>query len=353
MCCAGHLQPGLRGIPLRRPTSETTMEDFSKPVATFTQASSWSAMPDNTKLIFQTPEMVCTLTALPTKMSGDDIGTLPEEVVSLQEEMNRAMGHLLTTRASMDTHWRKQVLDFEMAICQNEAKATEAIREAKAHCGAVIREAETCCALTIREAEAQCTTTIREAEAHSSTTITEVKAHCAADIREEESHTVDYACFIQQSHGDDMQCLEMEAIEEEGKHCQSFLAACGMVLQVCLLEAHGVLMCPLQMLMGNMSLATFLSIPFQVSTAKEGSNFPPNCSGSTQALLWNQVATLFACLRGVFVTARRCTSARRWSCWNLWRTTLPEVEEQEASQETLVRGSMRSLLQGLQFSVAG
>ena len=71
-----------------------------------------------------------------------------------------------------------------MAICQNEAEVTEAIREAKAHCGAAIREAEAC---------------------------------CAADIREAESHCVDHAPTIQQSHSNNMQCLEREAIEEGGK----------------------------------------------------------------------------------------------------------------------------------------
>ena len=153
--------------------------------------------------------------------------------------MNSAMGHLLMTRVSIDTCQRKQVLDFEMAIHQNEAKATKAIREAKACCGVAIREAETHSTTNIREAEAHCTTTIRETEAHSSITIMGAEACCAADIRDAESQCVDHACAIQQSHSDNMQHLEREAIKEEGKDCQSFLAACGMALEVCPPEAHG------------------------------------------------------------------------------------------------------------------
>ena len=42
--------------------------------------------------------------------------------------MNNAMGHLLMTMASVDIRQRKQVSDFEMVICQNEA---EAIKEVK------------------------------------------------------------------------------------------------------------------------------------------------------------------------------------------------------------------------------
>ena len=98
------------------------------------------------------------------------------------------------------------MLDFETAIHQNEAKATKAIREVKDHCGAAISEADTCHATTVREAEGHCITTITEAE-----------ACCAADFREVRSHCVDHAHAIQQSHSNNIQCLEREAIEEEGK----------------------------------------------------------------------------------------------------------------------------------------
>ena len=131
------------------------------------------------------------------KSPGADTGTLLQDVCLLQKEMNSAMGHLFTTRASLDTHWRKQVSDFEMVLHQNEAKATKAIRQAKVHCGSEIREPEAC---------------------------------CAADIREAESHCVCHAHTMQQSYSDNMQCLEREAIEKEGKDCQSFLAAGGMAL---------------------------------------------------------------------------------------------------------------------------
>ena len=139
---------------------------------------------------------ICTPTTLPHKTPGADMGTLPEE-------MSNAMGHLLSTRASIDAHQRKQISDFEMAIYQNEAEATEAIREAKTHCGAAIREAETHHATNIREAEAHCATTIMEAE-----------GHCTTDIREAESCCADHACIIQQSHSDNMQCLQRKTMEE-------------------------------------------------------------------------------------------------------------------------------------------
>ena len=180
------------------------MEDSSKLVATSSQASTWVVTPDNTEPIILPPEAVCTPTNLQTRTPGADMGPLPAEVILLQEEMSNAMGHLLMTRASVDAHQRKQVSDFKTAIYQNKAKATEAIREAKAHCGAAIRE---------------------------------VEGYHAADIREAESPCVDHAHGFQQSHTNNKQHLEREAIEEEEKNHQSFLATCGTALQVCPLEA--------------------------------------------------------------------------------------------------------------------
>ena len=74
----------------------------------------------------------------------------------------------------------------------------EAVREAKAHCGAIVREAE---------------------------------AHCSADIREMESHCAEHARSTQQLHAEGMQCLETEAMEKEGRDCLAFLTTCGVALQ--------------------------------------------------------------------------------------------------------------------------
>ena len=58
--------------------------------------------------------------------------TLPDDVVHLQEEMNNAMVHLLTFRASVDTHWQRLISESEIAHCQNETKASEAINGVEA-----------------------------------------------------------------------------------------------------------------------------------------------------------------------------------------------------------------------------
>ena len=93
---------------------------------------------------------------------------------------------------------------------------------------------------------------------------------------------MDHAHSIPQSHADDKQCLEMEAMEEEGRDHLSFVATCGVALQVCPPEAHGVLMYPLQLFMGNMSLTTLLAIHPPVSTTREESTLVI-CNPSTPA----------------------------------------------------------------------
>ena len=74
-----------------------------------------------------------------------------------------------------------------------------------------------------------------------------MEAHCTADIRKVESCGVEHVCSIQQLHAEDMQHLETDAMEEEGRACLSFLPACGMALQACPPEACRLLMGPLHL----------------------------------------------------------------------------------------------------------
>ena len=66
-------------------------------------------------------------------------------------------------------------------------------------------------------------------------------------------------------------------MEEESRDHLSFLTTCRAARQACHPEAHVVLMCPCQLLMGNMSLATVLAIPPQASTAREESTPVISC----------------------------------------------------------------------------
>ena len=78
--------------------------------------------------------------------------------------------------------------------------------------------------------EAPHATCIKEAEANCASIIAEVENCCSTAIRKAESHGAKQAHSIQQSYVEGMQCLEVEAIGEEGKDHLSFLVTCGAAL---------------------------------------------------------------------------------------------------------------------------
>ena len=106
-----------------------------KPVATSQLVSPQADMLDGTvssshsstaTLVLETPEVVSVPTTPSCKRpTGIDMGSLSDEVLWLQGEMNRAMGWLLSIRASIDTCHRKLVSHMETTFHQNEAQTTK------------------------------------------------------------------------------------------------------------------------------------------------------------------------------------------------------------------------------------
>ena len=215
-------------------------------MATSSQASPHAFIPENIPSIIQVshspspPTMQKTqevASISPTPQSQASPRAIPadpaHEVLWLQGEMNAASDWLPMTKATMDSCWRELALNANIAMCQNEAQATEAIKEAEMHW--------------------------KEAE-----------VHCAAMIKEGEPHSAIHACTLEKSHKENMLELEHEVIAEEGQDCWAFEEACGAVLWACPPEAHGVLMYPLQLLTGNVLLAAILGMPattLQLTTA--------------------------------------------------------------------------------------
>ena len=146
-----------------------------------------------------------------------------------------------------------------------------------------MHEAEALYAAAIREAEANCSTSIMEAEGGHVTAIREVKAACV-------TCTFD----LQQAHREMIWALESEAIEEDGKAQQSFLQACRVAFQACHTEALGVLMYPIQLLTGNMSLTSLLTAAPQQTINPRGPIPLPSCS-ERPTVVAHSVATKWPC----------------------------------------------------------
>ena len=118
--------------------------------------------------------------------------------------MNAILEQLLTVRSSRDLCHKELDLNAELAACLNEVQNAKLIREAKVHC----------------------TTT---------------------------------AYTLQQVHKESVLVLEGQ-VGEEGQVCQAFMGAFGAAIGACLPENWGALLYPIQLLTGNVPLATLLVI---------------------------------------------------------------------------------------------
>ena len=171
----------------------TKPEEFPQPVDTSFQVST----PDDAEMEDTSLEEIPAPSPPTMEALGPSSDAPSSDVAHLWEEANKALEDLLAIKSSIDSHQWKLILEFGMALCQNDSKATESVKEAKAICTHSIQEAETCCSTAIREAEAQ-----RASQAGS----------------------------IQQSHYKAIRHLKEEFIEEERKGQLNFPSICQTAL---------------------------------------------------------------------------------------------------------------------------
>ena len=154
------------------------LEDSVKPVDTSSQVS----VPDDVEMDDPTLEEIHASPSPPVKTPGPSSEAPSLDVTQLQEEPNKALGHLLATRPSINAHWRKQISDFGVAVHQNESETTEAIKEAKALCAHTIRDMETHWAVLISEAKVWHAACIKEIEDNCAHALAEAENCCSTAI---------------------------------------------------------------------------------------------------------------------------------------------------------------------------
>ena len=174
---------------------------------------------------------------------------LLDNVLCLQEEMNDAMVHLLSTRATIDTSHQWVILRTEVSHCQNEMDTFKAIREVKGQYAA-----------TIEDPESTYRTTMSKVEAVHLASTSEAEVFLAIGIRKAKAANAMQASKLQQQHQEAMQNLEEKALEVEKHTHQYFLWAFGVALQACPNETLAKLMYPLNQLMGSPSLPGPLTV---------------------------------------------------------------------------------------------
>ena len=165
------------------------------------------------------------------------------DVLHLQEEMNDAMVHLLSARATMDMCCQWVLLETEVGNCQNEIDTSEAIRQIQAWYAAMIGHADAIYWTAIRKVKAICLASTSKAEVTWTTSIRKAKTANAA-----------WASKLQWQNQETMWNLEEEALKEEKHAHQSFFQACGTALKACPSDTLAKLMYPFHLLMGSPSL---------------------------------------------------------------------------------------------------
>ena len=207
-------------------------------------------------------------------------GIPPADAGHLWEEANKALGGLLATKSSIDACQWKLVWKLGMALCQNDSKTAESIKEAKAICAHSTQEAVTLCSTTIKEAKATCAYSIQKAETLCSTAIRDVEAWGASK-----------ADSLQWLHAASIQYLEEQAIKEESKGQLDFLSACQAALSASPVELSDVLVASYHILLGHaltshpFSLSQGASSSEQVSTPMVPS--PPAPEHSSRPKWWH------------------------------------------------------------------
>ena len=117
----------------------------------------------------------------------------------------------------------------------------ESIKEAKAICSWVILDAQTTCSWLTLDAKTNCSWAILDTKTACSAVVKEVKTTqghiiqeaettCSSAIRGIKAQRASQAEKLQREHGNIMQDLEMQAIQEEGKSQANFLPACQAAL---------------------------------------------------------------------------------------------------------------------------
>ena len=108
--------------------------------------------------------------------------TPPVDAMELHVNAYKALEELLITKASIAACRWRVILELGMELHQNESKATESIKEAKAICSQANLVAQSLCFTTVKEAKATCSCVILEAKAICVEMVKEAMMTCSHSI---------------------------------------------------------------------------------------------------------------------------------------------------------------------------
>ena len=128
------------------------------------------------------------LEGTPTSISPIAAPSRSESITPLTDTMelcandNKTPEELLTTKASIDTCRQRAIWELGTQLHQNESRAMESIKEAKAICSQANLDAQALCFATFKEAKAICSCATLEAKAICLGMVKGAKMTCAHSI---------------------------------------------------------------------------------------------------------------------------------------------------------------------------
>ena len=171
--------------------------------------------------------------------------------MELWTNANKALKDLLTTKASIDAGRWRAVWELGIQLCWNESQAAKSIREAKAVWSRVTLDDLTTCSCLTLDAKTACSAAVKEAKMTQDHIICEAEAACSTAIRDVKAQRASQAKTLQREHGNIMQDLEREVIQEESRSQANFLSACQAALYTSPLELKSTLAASYHILLGQ------------------------------------------------------------------------------------------------------
>ena len=162
--------------------------------------------------------------------------------------------------------------ELRIAVCQSESQAAESIKEAKAACSQATLAAQTTCSWSTLEAKTNCSQVILEVKTACSVVVKKAKtirghmvqeaeATCFKAISKVEAQRASQAESFQREHGNIMQDLETQVIQEESRSQADFLSTCQVALYNSPPELKSALATSYHNLLGQTPPLPLLALP--------------------------------------------------------------------------------------------
>ena len=167
---------------------------------------------------------------LPTAACSSHSDSPMIDVTELQADANLAANYMLSVKRSWDLQREWAIQEFEVSLCQQEAKEAAANEKAKIIHSRKDLDAKVGCTKAVMKAKYDYRMAIQEARMIRCSQLQESEATYLEALGENAATRSTRCATLCREHVKHMHQLEKRALREENKSCQDFLSACQAIL---------------------------------------------------------------------------------------------------------------------------